>query len=546
MITELHIENLGVIEHVSMQFGSGLTALTGETGAGKTMLVEAIELLVGGRADSGVVRHGATEARVDGRLLVREPDGTGRELVLTRIIPAEGRSRAYVDGRPATVSHLTELCRGVIDLHGQHEHQSLLSVATQRAALDLFAGTDLEPLRRARAELHEIDTQLAGLGGDAHARAREIDLLRYQVDEIEHANIEDPHEDAALAIEESLLADAVASREATAAVVALLGGDDGADERIGEAIRLLAARPGLSDFAERLSDLVNELDELTGALRDRGESIDENPQRLDEIRQRRQLLVDLRRKYGADLSEVMTFQAETARRLDELIGYEERVATLENDRTAALALVKREAERVAHRRRNGAQSLAGRVEEQLRELAMPDARIEILFADDPDDLAADGVTFCLAANPGLPPAPLQRVASGGELARAMLALRLVLSDTEISDASTSSTNTGGPSTLVFDEVDAGIGGSAAVAVGRALSALGGNHQVLVVTHLPQVAAVADAQLLVAKMTGESTTSTEVETLEHERRVDEIARMLSGEVSVEARDHARSLLERHTG
>ncbi len=210
MLTELHIENLGVIERIEIMLGPGLTAVTGETGAGKTMLVEAIELLVGGRADASMVRHGAAEARIDGRLVSVD----GEEIVLTRVIPADGRSRAYLNGRLATVATLAEAAADIVDLHGQHAHQSLLSTATQRAALDEYGRIDLGPLRAARARLTEIDAGLAALGGDERARAREIDLLRFQVEELSSADIVDANEDEGLDAEESVLADASAHREA--------------------------------------------------------------------------------------------------------------------------------------------------------------------------------------------------------------------------------------------------------------------------------------------------------------------------------------------
>src|SRR6056297_2476582 len=204
MLSELHIENLGVIERLDLVLGPGLTALTGETGAGKTMLVEAIELLTGGRADASAVRHGTVEARVDGRFVRAD----GVETVLSRVVPADGRSRAYVDGRLATASSLADIAGDMVDLHGQHAHQSLLSTVTQRVALDVFGAVDDGPLRRARARLTEIDAASASLGGDERARAREIDLLRYQVAELDAADVVDPDEDRTLDAEESLLADA--------------------------------------------------------------------------------------------------------------------------------------------------------------------------------------------------------------------------------------------------------------------------------------------------------------------------------------------------
>jgi DNA repair protein RecN (Recombination protein N) len=534
VLTELHIENLGVIERATLSFGPGVTVLSGETGAGKTMLVEAIELLVGGRADAAVVRHGADEARIDGRIETLRADGSVEELVLTRVVPASGRSRAYVNGRPATVASLADLANGAIDLHGQHAHQSLLSAATQRAALDEFGEVDLAPLRAARARVTEIEAELATLGGDERARAREIDLLGFQVDELDRAEIVDEHEDARLAIEEATLADAVAHREAGESALDVLRGDDGIDEALASVLHGLGDREPYRDLRDRLVAVVAELDDLAVELRDRAERIDEDPERLAEIRERRQLLVDLRRKYGADLAEVMAFHRDAADRLRELRRYDQRAAELDRERALATVAVAQAAERVGTARRAAAPVLAAAVSERLRQLAMPDAAVEVQVGSGPDDHPGDDVRFLLAANPGTPFSPLARVASGGELARAMLALRLVLADAG-SDA--------GAPTLVFDEVDAGIGGSAAVAVGSALAALGGHHQVLIVTHLPQVAACADEQLVVSKRVVDGRTFTSVEPVRDDDRVAEVARMLSGEASLAALEHARQLLGR---
>ena len=533
MLNELHIENLGVIERADLRLGAGLTALTGETGAGKTMLIEAIELLVGGRADATIVRTGATEARVDARILVDGPDGPD-ELVLSRVIPADGRSRAYVNGRPATVATLAELTDGAIDLHGQHAHQSLLSGVAQRTALDAFGSVDLAPLRAARARVTEIDAELAALGGDEKARAREIDLLRFQVKELDAAAINGAGEDEQLAIEESLLADAVAHREAAQTAIEALRGDGGAAEALATALHALAHRQPLAPIADRLAGVSAELDDVASDLRAQGEQIEEDPERLGEIRERRQLLKDLRRKYGDDLAEVMAYHAEVERRLGELERYEQRAAELDQERTRALASERREAEVVGRRRREVAPLLAAAVEQRLRTLAMPHAAVAIEVGEHADDHPGDHVRFLLAANPGSPLLPLSRVASGGELARAMLALRLAL---------LSSGGRVGPATLVFDEVDAGVGGTAAVAVGAALAELAVETQVLVVTHLAQVAAPADTQLLVSKDVSKHVTVTSVAQVDGEDRVAEIARMLAGDDSAAAREHARELLNR---
>jgi DNA repair protein RecN (Recombination protein N) len=531
MLTELHIEQLGVIERVDITLGRGLTAVTGETGAGKTMLVEAIELLVGGRADASMVRHGATEARVDGRLVTAE----GTERVLSRVIPADGRSRAYVDGRPATVASLADAAGDLVDLHGQHAHQSLLTTATQRAALDAYGGIDLGPLRAARARLTEIDAALAALGGDERARARELDLLRFQVSELDAAGLSDPQEDERLDAEESVLADAGAHREAASAAVSLLADDGGGRDLLAEALGLVDGRVPFAPVADRLRAVLAELDDLTTELRSQGESIDESPERLAAVRERRQLLQLLRRKYGDDLAAVMAFHTEAAERLRELEGFDERAARLDADRQAALADERRAAAEVGRRRREVAPRLAAAVQTELARLAMPHASLAIEVGEHADDHPGDRVQFLLAANPGMPLLPLTRVASGGELARTMLALRLVLSGA----------GSGGRDdrTLVFDEVDAGIGGAAAQAIGDALAALGRSHQVLVVTHLAQVAAVADTQISVTKSVADGTTTALATALDGEERIAELARMLSGSVSETALGHARELLTR---
>ena len=529
MLSELHIENFGVIEQLDLVLGTGLTALTGETGAGKTMLVEAIELLVGGRADASMVRHGTAEARIEGRFI--GVDGT--EHVLGRVIPADGRSRAYIDGRPTTVASLAELAADMVDLHGQHAHQSLLSVATQRAALDRFGSVDLAPLRAARARLTEIDAALAALGGDERLRAREIDLLRFQVSELDTAGITDPGEDDALDAEESLLADAVAHREAGAAAHAALAGDDGARDALGTALAAVVGRRPFEEIAQRLAEVLAEIDDVVASTRDLTDSIDESPARLDEVRERRQLLADLRRKYGDDLAAVMAFHAETEDRLRELESYDERAAELDRARQQGVEAEWAAAVEVGRQRRAASEPLASAVEARLRLLAMPDAAVAVEVGDRPDDHPGDRVRFLLAANPGSPLLPLNRVASGGELARSMLALRLVLASAGEADTAAH--------TLVFDEVDAGIGGEAAQAVGDALGDLGAHHQVLVVTHLAQVAAAADTQVSVSKTVRNGATFASARRLDDTERVDEIARMLSGSTSASARDHAQELL-----
>lgn len=521
MIAELVVTDLGVFAQAKVNFGPGLNALTGETGAGKSLVVGAIQLLLGARADSGVVRSGAAEAVVDGRFV----DHDGEEIVLSRAIPADGRSRAYLNGRPITASELAEVGARLVDLHGQHGHQQLLRPATQRRVLDRFAGVDLGPLHTARDRIRDIDRALGELGGDERTRVREIDLLRYQLDELDGAAITNTGEDDDLDAEESVLADAVTHTERGAAASLALLDDGGVSDQLQSAIALIAGRAPFAEVEAQLQAAAAEISEAGADLRTAVESITDDPERLAAIRERRQLLADMRRKYGETLTEVIDEHRAIAERLAELEGYEERVAALTQDRKHAEKEWAEAAARIAAQRRRAAPKLAAAVATRLHDLAMPHAVFDVVAeGEDP----GDDVRFLLAANPGSPPAPMERVASGGELSRATLALRLEL--------------TAGPPTLIFDEVDAGVGGEAAIAVATSLAALADRHQILVVTHLPQVAAFADRQLVVTKEAGESSTDAAVELLDPDARVAELARMLDGRPSSDVgRQHATELL-----
>lgn len=523
MLVELAVRDLGVIEESSLVLGPGMTALTGETGAGKTMIVQAIQLLTGGRAEPSVVRAGAAEAMVEGRFMVDGEDG--EEVVLRRVVPANGRSRAYVNGAMATVANLSEVGARVVDLHGQHQHQSLLQARIQRGALDEFAGIDLGPLEAATADARGLRDQLSELGGDTRARAQEIDLLGFQLSEIDAASITSPSEDAELEALEDVLADAVEHRDRAETVRSSLGGDGGVLDLLGEAQHLLANRSVFDPVVARLRATAAEIDDVVDEVRNIGEGIDDDPARLTQLRNRRQLLVDLRRKYGDTLGEVLEFRAEVATRLERLEHHEELAADLEQRLAVADSVVAQAAKEVAEARRLAAPSLGSAVTSHLGSLALERAQVSVdVRGDDP----GDEVEFLFSANSGSPDLALQKVASGGELARVMLAVRLVL--------------TAGPPTLVFDEVDAGVGGEAAVAVGRSLGTLGRTHQVLVVTHLPQVAAFADQQVVVEKHDDGNVVKSSLSTVAGDDRVRELARMLAGQPDSEAgRQHAAELL-----
>jgi DNA repair protein RecN (Recombination protein N) len=531
MLLELRVENLGIIEEILLPFGPGMTVITGETGAGKTLLVDALELLCGGRADPGAVRDGAAEARVEGRFA---PTGEGEdEVVLARVVPAVGRSRGYADGRLATAGELAGWGRRLVDLHGQHTHQSLLVSVEQRALLDRACGDAatraIAQLRDARQTVRRVDEQLVALGGDERVRAREADLLRYQLAEIEGGAIADADEDDRLAAEEDLLADAEAHRDALATAYETLEG--AGEDALGRAAGALAGRAAFANLAARVHALQAETAEVARDVRLTLESVAMDPERLVIVQARRARLHELMRKYGRDLAAVLAYGDEVRCRLEELETHDARAAALDAERTEAETEARRAAAELSRIRAKAATPLAAAVTEQLRALAMPKASFTVELAQTGmSDDGSDDVSFLLAPNPGEPHRPLARAASGGELARAMLALRVVLSEA--------------PPTLVFDEVDAGIGGEAGSAVGRALAGLGGHHQVLCVTHLPQVAAFADAHVVVTKSERKARTVASASLLLDDARIAELARMLAGDLdSQHAREHARELMSR---
>lgn len=523
MLVELSVENLGVISSARLTFGSGMTVLTGETGAGKTMVVEAINLLLGDRPDPGRVRAGAHEAVIEGLFAVGDD-----EVVLRRVVPADGRSRAYVDGELSTAARLGELGAALLEVHGQHAQQALTQPRTQRDALDRHAGVDRRALIDARSEVTSILRHLDELGGDERARAREIDLLRFQVDEID-AVAPVAGEDERLRVEEDRLAGAVAHRAASERAVALLTDDGGAVDQIARATDRIEGHGPFEPLASRLKDVVAELSDVASELRSSGESIEPDEERLGEIGERRQRLTELRRKYGESVDAVIEYRAEVGERLDELTSHDETRVRLAEDLAVARERVRREGASLGAARRSAAPGLAAAVMAHLGDLALPGAVMEV-SVDDSDELPGSGerVEFRFATYAGGTPASVSKVASGGELSRVMLSLRLVLSE--------------GPPTMVFDEVDAGIGGAAATAVGRALAQIGAQRQVLVVTHLAQVAAFADHQVLVSKATSSDAVTTTLSPLDGEDRIVELSRMLSGSPDSDtAREHARELL-----
>jgi DNA repair protein RecN (Recombination protein N) len=565
VLEEMRIAGLGVIADAVLELHPGLTVVTGETGAGKTMVVEGLSLLFGGRADAGLVRTGAARAVVEGRLalpaaspaVTRAAEAGGElddgALLVSRSVSAEGRSRAHVGGRSVPVGVLGELAESLVALHGQHDQQRLARPGEQRALLDRYGGVDLAEWEAAYARLRAVTATLAEITARRRERAQEADLLRLGLAEV--AGVEPvPGEDAALAAEVARLAHADTLRAAATAAHELLAGDPGDADAVDATGLVGAARaalapglghdPALDALGGRLSEVSYLLADVAADLASYAAAVDADPEALERAQQRQAALGALTRKYADDLPGVLAWAERAAARLAELDGDDEAVGALAAEREALLGRLGELAARLTAERVAAGERLAKAVTAELAELAMPDATLTVAVTQEeaPDGLAVGGrrvafgpagtdtVELLLAAHPGAPARPVARAASGGELSRVMLAVEVVLAGCDPVP------------TMVFDEVDAGVGGRAAVEVGRRLARLARDHQVLVVTHLPQVAAFADRHVHVAKAADGGVTASGITTLDDDGRLRELSRMLAGlDGSELARGHAEELL-----
>jgi DNA repair protein RecN (Recombination protein N) len=561
VLEELRITGLGVIDDTTLRLTTGMNAITGETGAGKTMVVTGLGLLFGGRADAGRVRADPGRAVVEGRLRLAgtlgdavqtritdaggemDDDGT---VLLSRTVTIEGRSRAHVGGRSMPVAMLSEVGEQVVAVHGQSDQLRLLRPSEQRAALDRFAGPEheklLESYREAFTRWRAVVEDLADRRRHARERNQEADLLTLGLDEITRVDPQ-PGEDDDLRAEVQRLEHAEGLRTAAAiAAQALAGGVETAEEApdatllLGTARRTLEAQagvdPALGELAARVEEAATLVGDVSAELSAYLGALDADPARLEVIYERRAALRALTRKYADDVEGVIAWAENARTRLAALDSSDELLEELDKERLRLAATVGELAARLTAARVEAAGRFSEKVSVELAGLAMPHARVEIVVQpriggrDEPTvpvDRAevavgpdgGDEIELRLIAHPGAPALPLQKGASGGELSRVMLAIEVVFA------------GAGGPPTLVFDEVDAGVGGQAAVEIGRRLARLARTHQVLVVTHLPQVAAFADRHLVVAKDTGGAITTSGVRIVEETERARELARMLAG-------------------
>jgi DNA repair protein RecN (Recombination protein N) len=577
MLEEVRITALGVIDDAVLELSSGFTVVTGETGAGKTMVVTGLGLMFGGRADPARVRPGAERATVEGRLRIDpggrvaqqvleaggELDDDGGTLIVSRSVSAEGRSRAHAGGRSVPVSLLTYLADDLVAVHGQADQQQLLRPGRQRQALDRYAGPELHATltdyQRAYQRHREVQAELDELTRAARERAAEAEALRRGLAEIERAEPAEG-EDALLLAEEDRLAHADALHAAaTTAHEALLGDPASGSFEAADAVSLLAGArqaleavaeydPALAGLAGRLSEASYLVSDVATELASYVQSVDSDPARLAAVQERRAELTRLIRTYGGlvpgpaagpdgaaavpDLSAVLAWAKQAGSRLTELEGDDDRIATLADEEARLAAAVAELAGQLTGLRRAAAESFSAGVTAELSALAMPHARLAVAVvpAGDFGPHGADEVEIRLAAHPGAPMLPLSKGASGGELSRVMLAIEVVFAGADPVP------------TFVFDEVDAGVGGKAAVEVGRRLARLARLAQVIVVTHLPQVAAFADAHLVIEKADDGSVTRSGLTRLDDAGRVTELSRMLAGlEDSEFGRAHAGELL-----
>jgi DNA repair protein RecN (Recombination protein N) len=560
LIETLRIENVAIVERAELEFGAGLNVLTGETGAGKSIVLGALALLAGARASAEVIRDGAEEAVVEAvfrtqrlpeleaELAARGIEARDHELVVRRSVARGGRSRAQVGGQLVPVATLAELFAGRLEISSQHDSQSLLRAESHGWLLDRSAGLlpQRERVGEGYAELRALDRELALLRSAKGDRERRRDLLAHQVEEVDAARLE-PGEPERLRADRSRLAHAERLREEGSAAAGLLAGDPqrsedaSATDLIADAARRLGALerldPALTPLASRLRATLEDLRDAAGELERYVDAAESDPGRLASVEERLHRIEQLQRKYGASVEEVLSARDAAARELGEALDAGEREAVLAKQREATAKRVVEDAAALTAARSAAARRLARAVQASLRELGMPEARFGVTLepvAGDPDlpcgPSGAEAPEFVFSANAGEPPRALRKVASGGELSRLLLAL------------TGATRGAGAGMVLVFDEVDAGVGGRAADRVGRRLAELAGHHQVLCITHLPQIAAFAELHFRVEKRTSAGRTLARLSPVEGAERVEEIARMAGGESVGEAtRRHARELL-----
>lgn len=566
MLRHLHIKNLALIDDLEVSFDTGFNVITGETGAGKSLLMQALGLVLGSRGTSDLIRHEAQEASVEAvftldderitRLLEESGHPVDDELLVRRIITQNGRGRVYLNGTISTVAILRQFGERLMHVYGQHEQQVLLEAEAALGLLDGFADhtTLLREMDLRYSALRQLWSRLQTLTQDKDAAHARRELLHFQADEITRAELRTGEEES-LRQEKTILQNAEKiSQSVLAGEELLAGGDEAITDRLGRLLtrlrELARIDSGLEEIVALISSSAAQVEEAAHALHKYGARIRPNPERLEEVDTRLTLLSRLKHKYGGSIEATLAFYATITEELQQLEGGEEALGVLRQDIEKAAAAAWTWAQELSQSRRTAAQTLETNMKKELAKLGMKGATFSVYFHDDTTDTdsfsvntpfvrgsqrlgstGCDRVEFYLSANIGEPLRPLIQVASGGELSRLMLALKAL------------SAAAGEAPTLIFDEVDAGIGGAIAEVVGRRLKSLAKQRQVLCITHLPQIAAFADHAYTVVKTTTRGRTTSSTKKLTQSEQIQELARMLGGvEISTEARRHAKEMLE----
>jgi DNA repair protein RecN (Recombination protein N) len=564
MLRELHIRNFSIIDNTTVEFGNGFNVMTGETGAGKSIIINALSLALGERAAGEFIRSGEKEAVVEAffdispetihysvRQFLQESgididDG----IILKRIITSQGRNRAYINSSMVSVQNLSDVSRNLIDVHGQYEHQSLLSAENQMYLIDAYGGLleQRDKVSKIYDGLHSIKKQITALVHKDKESARQVDMLRFQINEIESANLI-PSEEEELTEEVKILSNTVRLAELSNEAYESLYLSD--SSCITALSKILDALIEISEIDARAADAVQSiknaqplLEETGYFLRDYREGLDFDPQRLGSVQERLELIKGLKRKYGSSIKEVLDFREKAVAELEGLQHSEEKLLSLKKELDELRAEFTGKAQQLSKKRKNTAKKIEKLVKKQLSELSMPDTEFAVRIIHEKGDDTTDGlqaaengidnIEFLISPNIGEDLRPLSKTASGGELSRIMLALKVILAKEDKMPV------------LVFDEIDAGIGGAAGETVGKKLSTLASTHQVICITHLPQIASYADSHLKIEKKTKMERTMVEVNRIEKEQRTEEVARMLSGRISDVSMKHARELLKPKSG
>lgn len=553
MIRQLYIHDFAVIDELRMELGPGLNLLTGETGAGKSVIVGAVNVALGERADVGVVRSGCDRALVEMVLDVSDSptamnllqeaglDPEEGQIIVSREILQNGKSQCRINGRPVTLLFLKEVTDSLVDVHGQHEHQFLLKPARHIGVLDGWLGEQVQSLLAEISEsyrqLSKLKSELLQLQSDERERARAIDLYKFQIQEVANARLT-PGEESELEAERMRLANAEKLYTGSSEVFELLGDRSRefcALDALGEAVNTLqdlaTFDPQLSSILESLQGAFYEIEDASRELREYRDAIEYNPARLQVIEERLNLIKSLKRKYGESIEEILDYIQALERRLETLSNYEERSAELIDTIQLLENEVARRASQLSEIRRSGAAAFSEAVKNELRDLGMRDALFEVAIENtDLSETGIDNVEFLISANPGEPLRPLAKIASGGEMSRIMLAIKCVMASVDSIP------------TLIFDEIDVGVGGRTAEVIARKLETLAKRAQVLCITHLPQIASSFGRHFCIEKHVREGRTVVSVRCLNDEERVTELARMLGGSSPSEtAVRHAREML-----